>query len=255
MNNKTETCSLVLVAPDRLFRETLAARLSAAEFVIAHVVGDVRDVRKDTLACPGTVLIVHSVQPDSSAVLDMLRDVKRTCPSLKMLVLGKATSPSVISACLEIGVNTILDEDVSFDTFLNYLRFITLDEQTLPASAVNTVLRSVRPFLASGSASRTIPVDLSEREKVVLAYLTEGASNKEIARYLGLADGTIKVTLKAVLRKINASNRTQAAIWALQHDIRGHVLKDGMELNGAASRLPSRASSVHGTLDGLSLGR
>lgn len=243
MNDNIKDCCLVLVAPDRLFRETLASRLSAAEFAIAYVGGDIHEVRKDTLAAPGTVLIVHAVQANSSAVLDMLRDVKRTCPALKMLVLGKTASAGEISACLEIGVNTILDEDVSFDTFLNYLRFISLDEQTLPASMVNKVLRSVRPFLASGNANRAIPVDLSERERVVLAYLTEGASNKEIARYLGLADGTIKVTLKAVLRKISASNRTQAAIWALQNDIRGHVLKAGLGLEGAPNRQRTQASA------------
>lgn len=228
MNDKPHGDCLVLVAPDRLFRETLAARLFAADFEIAHVVGDIQDVKKETLAAPGTVLIVHAVQADCSVVLDTLRDVKRTCPALKMLVIAKATTPAIISAGLEIGVNTILDEDVSFDTFLNYLRFISLDEHTLPASTVNTMLRSVRPFLSSGGADRSISVDLSEREKVVLAFLTEGASNKEIARYLGLADGTIKVALKAILRKISANNRTQAAIWALQNDIRGHALKDGL---------------------------
>jgi len=231
MNADLHECSLVLVAPDRLFRETFASRLSAANFRVGQVASDIRDVRQEMLSDPGMVLIVHTMHENNGAVLDMLRDVKRTSPDLKILIVGKATSPATIAACLEIGVNTILDQDVSFDTFLNYLRFIALDEQTLPAAMVNTVLRSVRPYLNS-TCDAGPDVELSRREKVVLAYLTEGASNKEIARYLGLADGTVKVALKAILRKIKANNRTQAAIWALQHDIRAHVLDDGGKQSG-----------------------
>jgi two-component system nitrate/nitrite response regulator NarL len=52
---------------------------------------------------------------------------------------------------------------------------------------------------------------------MILRYLTKGASNKQIARELGLAEATVKVHLKGVLRKMKAANRTQAAMWAQQH--------------------------------------
>jgi two-component system nitrate/nitrite response regulator NarL len=57
----------------------------------------------------------------------------------------------------------------------------------------------------------------SDREAQILRLLTTGASNKLIARELGLAEATIKVHIKAILRKAKAANRTQAAIWATQH--------------------------------------
>jgi two-component system nitrate/nitrite response regulator NarL len=58
---------------------------------------------------------------------------------------------------------------------------------------------------------------LSTREAQILRHLTQGASNKLIARELGLAEATIKVHLKAILRKAKVANRTQAAMWAQQH--------------------------------------
>ena len=234
MNCDTHGYRNVLIAPDRLFRETLAARLTSVGLEVAQVEGDIHDVPRDILHEPGVILIVHVTQ-DDGAVLDMLRDVKRTNPHVKLLIVGKPASPATIAACLEIGVNTILDEDVSFDSFLNYLRFIALDEQVLPADMINTVLSALRPYLHSSCSGRKAPVDLTRREKVILAYLTEGASNKHIARYLGVADGTVKVGIKTILRKINANNRTQAAVWALQHDIRGGLLSEGVELNGTPS--------------------
>jgi len=58
---------------------------------------------------------------------------------------------------------------------------------------------------------------LSEREAHILHCLTQGASNKLIARELGVAEATVKVHVKSILRKVKAANRTQAAIWAQEH--------------------------------------
>ena len=64
---------------------------------------------------------------------------------------------------------------------------------------------------------------LSARETQVLNYLRQGAPNKIIARQFDLTEATIKVHVKAILRKIGAANRTQAAMWAQQ------------QMNGAAN--------------------
>ena len=58
---------------------------------------------------------------------------------------------------------------------------------------------------------------LSRRELVILRTLTEGASNKIIARKLVITELTVKVHMKAILRKLRLQNRTQAAIWARTH--------------------------------------
>ena len=58
---------------------------------------------------------------------------------------------------------------------------------------------------------------LSQRERQILVCLTRGESNKLIARNCSLAEATVKVHLKAILRKIAVRNRTQAALWALTH--------------------------------------
>jgi len=58
---------------------------------------------------------------------------------------------------------------------------------------------------------------LSRHELVILRTLTEGASNKIIARKLVITESTVKVHMKAILRKLRLQNRTQAAIWARTH--------------------------------------
>ena len=66
-----------------------------------------------------------------------------------------------------------------------------------------------------------LKADLSRRELQILKCLADGDSNKLIARDLGISDATVKVHVKNILRKISATNRTQAAIWALNSGLAG----------------------------------
>jgi two-component system nitrate/nitrite response regulator NarL len=68
-----------------------------------------------------------------------------------------------------------------------------------------------------GSFSIRVRHGLSEREEQILRDLVKGLSNKIIARKLDIAEATVKVHMKSILRKIRVANRTQAAIWALEN--------------------------------------
>jgi two-component system nitrate/nitrite response regulator NarL len=59
--------------------------------------------------------------------------------------------------------------------------------------------------------------EFTSREKQVLRHLIKGASNKEIARDLGIGESTVRVHVKSLFRKMHVSNRTQAAVWALNN--------------------------------------
>jgi two-component system nitrate/nitrite response regulator NarL len=101
---------------------------------------------------------------------------------------------------------------------LKALELVMLGETFLPASVSFELLeQGLRPQLWDGRAAPipNIPEGmgkLSKREAQILHCLTQGASNKLIARELGVAEATVKVHLKGILRKLKAANRTQAAI-------------------------------------------
>jgi two-component system nitrate/nitrite response regulator NarL len=70
----------------------------------------------------------------------------------------------------------------------------------------------------AGVNGRSLP-RLSSREHEILFHISEGASNKLIARRFGITEGTVKIHVKAILHKIGASNRTQAAIWGMNNGL------------------------------------
>jgi two-component system nitrate/nitrite response regulator NarL len=79
------------------------------------------------------------------------------------------------------------------------------------------VTHPINPRDGIDAGSGKGPYALSDREIQILICLVDGSPNKVIARALGIAETTVKVHVKGLLRKVRASNRTQAAVWALNH--------------------------------------
>jgi two-component system nitrate/nitrite response regulator NarL len=109
----------------------------------------------------------------------------------------------------------ILTYDLSAEPFVRSLRLICSGERVFPREPT---MRSKPRIPSRETSPRRSDVDrLSPREREILSHLTEGHSNKGIARILGITEATVKVHLKSLLRKISVDNRTQAAIWALSN--------------------------------------
>jgi two-component system nitrate/nitrite response regulator NarL len=90
-------------------------------------------------------------------------------------------------------------------------------EKVLPGALADVLVSNDRDFISGKLLNDQ--VDLTARERRILQCLVHGDSNKVIARILDITEGTVKVHLKTLMRKIAAGNRTQAALWAQSHGI------------------------------------
>jgi two-component system nitrate/nitrite response regulator NarL len=115
-------------------------------------------------------------------------------------------------------VDGYLLADISPAALCESLRLVAMGEKVFPSRMV-TLLAAPRwqkqePSVYYGTASL-----LSEREMEIVARLAGGMPNKVIANDLEITEATVKVHLKNILKKLGVSNRTQAAIWAINHGI------------------------------------
>jgi two-component system, NarL family, nitrate/nitrite response regulator NarL len=130
----------------------------------------------------------------------------------------------------------------SRDSLLKTLELVFMNERifAIPRSIATTATEST----SKGDGPTRIVNEpdsngsLSPRERQILSALAEGKSNKVIARQYGLAEATVKVHLKAVLRKIGKQNRTQAAIWAIENGLSERVSEEGRAISDAPSLVP-----------------
>ncbi|MCK0149487.1 response regulator transcription factor [Marivita sp. S6314] len=120
------------------------------------------------------------------------------------LITGEA-SRILAEKALELGAAGFVPKTLPAKSLVNAIKFMAMGEQYLPAG-----------FMTAETAEDKHPLaqKLTERERQVLKGLTEGKSNKEIARDLDLSEPTIKLHVKTLYRKVGASNRTQAALIA-----------------------------------------
>jgi two-component system nitrate/nitrite response regulator NarL len=113
-------------------------------------------------------------------------------------------------------------KDIEPDDLVVALREIVAGK-TVVAPELAPVLARVVQGGDARSNENKIPNPFSEltpREYEILTLLAEGQSNKVIARNLGISDGTVKLHVKAILRKLNVSSRITAAVMAVEHGIR-----------------------------------
>jgi two-component system nitrate/nitrite response regulator NarL len=209
---------VILVGDNRLFREGLLLMLENDGLTVMRT-----DASASQLI---PLLTTMDEQPDliiwdSSTILeeDVARwaEIQREFPKIGIVVLTEDTDAESANRALAAGVRGLLPKCISTGALSLSLKLIALGENlaAVPFSLARTwqeTPATPRPFDAS-----KLPISLSPREAEILRRLGEGSQNKVIARDLDLAEATVKVHVKTLLRKINVTNRTQAAVWGKSH--------------------------------------
>ena len=124
-----------------------------------------------------------------------------------------------MTRAIETGAMGFIPKTTSSQLLLNALRLVLAGGVYLPTEVLRHHEGTPEPALrlaaeASDSGKMLAPhaIGLTERQSDVLALLVQGKSNKLICRDLGLAEGTVKIHVTAILKTLNVSNRTQAVI-------------------------------------------
>jgi two-component system nitrate/nitrite response regulator NarL len=213
----------ILLCENSLVRAGIRHILDGTPFMVAEELEDSSGGLASPDAAPALYIIHDSHSAD--ALAEMVADVKAACPSRRVVVLADGLDPTTMMRALQAGMNGLCSTRMGRDALIKALELVMLGETfiapafTLSLADEASRRQQTRPdgAIVVGPAAAAIANKLSPREAQILRHLTQGASNKHIARELGLAEATIKVHLKAILRKVRAANRTQAAIWAQQH--------------------------------------
>lgn len=203
-----------LVGGSRLFRQGLRVYLDGSPFEAVREIELAHDARSLTAGEVPPALILFALshgQEDFEASVRTLRDV---FPGTPVVVIAEALSLEDMTRCLSAGASGYLLSDISTDALSYSLQLVLLGEKVLPTQMATFWTRE--PSRTNVTVSKTVAHTLSTRESEILHCLVDGSSNKAIARRLEITESTVKVHMKSLLRKINAANRTQAAIWGME---------------------------------------
>ncbi len=171
------------------------------------------------------VLFIIEKQGRIEQTVELVDQLKSRCADARLVMLADHLEPDEVSAAWEAGVHGFCLSNCRREVLIKSLELVMLGEAALPSAFVMSMteqsedhgsllpITDLRGHEGSGSAGRK----LSVREAQILQCLKDGDPNKVIARKLNLSESTVKVHVKAILKKVGACNRTQAALWATRH--------------------------------------
>jgi two-component system nitrate/nitrite response regulator NarL len=229
-----ESTIVWLIDPHPLLRSGLRAQLDGKGFEVAAEAGSIAEMARNGSSATAPNLIII----DFALGREGLAEIKLSQPQARVVVIAEAAEISHLADMFGAGADGYLLKSISPNALIESLRLVDLGEKVFPSILTD--------FLGAMRASQGGPqerlrigdVALSQRELEIIRALAGGHSNKAIAKELTITEATVKVHLKAVLRKLGATNRTQVAIWAVQHGV-----TNGGVANGGRSPAKTSTSS------------
>lgn len=206
-------CRVLLVDDHPLFRRGVMQLIAAQPDF--EVVGEAASGEDG-------VALTHTLNPDIVLLdVDMrgmggllaLKQIKESGADTQVIMLSVSDAEMNLVTAVRSGADGYLLKDAEPEEMLEKLRQAARGEVIFTDSLMAMLVDAMR----SGTPAPSTDEALTERERQILQLIAAGKSNKHIARQLGISDGTVKVHVKNLLRKLHLRSRLEAAVWALNH--------------------------------------
>jgi len=209
--NTASPQTILIVDDHPLFRKGVIQLIQAeAAF---HFVGEAASGKEG-------IELAHSLHPDMILLdlnmkdmngIEVLKIIKDADLDSRVIMLTVSDHAEDLMAALQAGADGYLLKDMEPEDLMQQLGEAARGKITISETLTQLLVTSLRDKNRPTSLTEA---GLTEQEGRILEHLIEGKSNKLIARDLGIAEGTVKVHVKHVLKKLNLRSRVEAAVWA-----------------------------------------
>jgi DNA-binding NarL/FixJ family response regulator len=212
-----------LLEPCALFREGLARILAGTSFRVAASASSIETLQFSAPESRPALIIIG--EDGAGTLRTQVAHLRNEFPSAHIAVLADDLDLENFKAVFRAGANAYLLKALTADALVKSLDLLMMGGVVIPDAVLSALcgaepeFSQPQPIELTGLSETTRKLEaarpLSGRETDILQCIVRGDSNKHIARRYDIAEATVKVHVKAILRKIGVRNRTQAAIWAL----------------------------------------
>ena len=210
------TLKTLLIDDHMLFREGLTSLLKRRNIEVLAAVGDGNEGIKLAQEMNPDIILLDMRMPilDGISVLKRLNDLKLEIP---IVMLTTSSNEQDLLGALRAGARGYLLKDMEPDALVTALREIRFGKTIVAPHLTSVLVRFVKGDMADPKTTGPFS-ELTPRESEILDLMAEGQGNKVIARNLGISDGTVKLHVKAVLRKLNVHSRVEAAVMYVEYN-------------------------------------
>ncbi|MCF7991888.1 MAG: response regulator [Thiohalocapsa sp.] len=208
---------VLLIDDHALFRVGLLELLERRGIEVVDAVGDCDVGLQLARDCGPDVVLLDLRMPVNSGI-EVLKRMRAEGIDRRIAMLTTSTEEQDVIASLQAGANGYLLKDMEPDDLVAALDDIVAGKTVVATELTGVLARAVQQDRATPERDPAFS-DLTPREMEILCHLAAGQSNKAIARELGISDGTVKLHVKAILRKLEVHSRVEAAVMAVERGL------------------------------------
>ncbi len=205
----------VVIADDQqIIRKGLVSLFENTEIDVVAEAATGGEAVTQTLAHAPSVLLMDVMMPETDG-LDALEQLREKSPQTKVVMMSAHDNPTYIARSVALGAEGFVLKDALGEEIVAAILRAERGEDP-PA---DSKLSEIRQCLGTRLDPAADDVPLTKREYQVLRHLAYGLSNREIGRSLNISIETVKEHVQNILRKLDAADRTEAAVWAVKRGL------------------------------------
>lgn len=209
---------VVLIDDHALVRKGLEQLLESRGVEVVASVGTGAEGLTVSQQLSPDIILLDVKMPDMSG-LEVLAKLRAIGVQSPILMLTMSRDESDLQAALRAGAQGYLLKDMDPEDLVPALQDAVRGDNVVAKELIGSLTRLVQGAQKNTPSPATPLSDLTPREQEILRHLAEGHSNKAIARKLYITDGTVKLHVKSILRKLGVRSRVEAAVMAVEHDL------------------------------------
>lgn len=166
-------------------------------------------------------VVVMDIRLPGSSGIEACQEITTQFPKTRVIMLTSYAEDEMLFSAIRAGASGYVLKQIGGEDLVRALEAVGRGEALIDTSLTQKVFEKVRQADEKEKASAF--VTLSQQEKHVLLLVSEGKTNREIAKSLFLGEGTVRNYVSSILNKLEVSNRAEAAAYAVEHSLKEYL--------------------------------
>ena len=166
-------------------------------------------------------IVLMDIRLPGMSGIEACEEITHNFPETRVVMLTSYAEDEMLFSAIRAGASGYVLKQIGGDDLIRALVAVGRGEALLDSAVTQRVFQEVRRAVKEEEASAF--VNLSQQERHVLLLVSEGKTNREIAKALFLGEGTVRNYVSSILSKLGVSNRAEAAAYAVEHNLREYL--------------------------------
>jgi two-component system response regulator DevR len=189
-------------------------------FEVVGEAGTAKDAIEQVSKILPDVVLMDIRLPGTSGI-EACEEITRRFPDTRVIMLTSYAEDEMLFSAIRAGASGYVLKQIGGEDLIRALEAVGRGEALLDPAVTQRVFQEVRRAVKEEEASAF--ANLSQQEKHVLVLVSEGKTNREIAKALFLGEGTVRNYVSSILSKLGVSNRAEAAAYAVEHNLKEYI--------------------------------